>query len=122
MEAPTEGCSIKLQADNPIENAYLVAHFAEQEGRVEWALAIYELLISLGETVAMSRMADLLSAPPHFRDVTRAKRLYQQACVAGYDAACHNLAVVYDQLGDSVSAQKYYRLAKQRGLRDSDSE
>lgn len=118
MESPHhEGRTIP-ESHSPIEKALLVAHFLEEDGLTDWALIIYELLSSFGDTVAKTRIADILSAPPFYKDVPRAKQLYRDACAAGYDAACHNLAVLFDQLGDSVSAQKYYALARARGAPD----
>ena len=99
----------------PIEKALLVAHFLHEDGNVEWALIIYEILADLGETSAITRLADIISAPPEYMDVSRAKQLYKKACMLGDYAACHNLGVLYDDLGDSVSAQRYYSMASERG-------
>lgn len=100
---------------SPTEKALLLAHVLSEEGRTEWALIVYEILVEIGETCAMTRMADILSAPPEYRDVTKAKELYRRACVAGDFCGCHNLAILCEQLGDSVSAEKYYALASARG-------
>lgn len=100
---------------SPVDKALLLAHLMQDSGNTEIAAIIYEVLILFGETSAMTRMADILSEPPEYINVQRAKELYRQACVGGDYSGCYNLAVLYEQLGDSLSAQKYYALAKARG-------
>lgn len=96
------------------EKTLLFAHILYEEGQVEWSLVLFEFLSSLECLSAATRLADILSEPPLFRDVSRAKLLYMNACAAGDSTACHNLAVLYDQLGEHENAERYYAAASSR--------
>lgn len=100
---------------SPTEQALLLAHLLREAGNQDWAIIVYEVLLLLNDVTAMTHLADVLSAAPQYLDVPRAKHLYREACVKGDFSACHNLAVLYNELGDSTSAQRYYDLAKARG-------
>jgi hypothetical protein len=97
-----------------VEKALLLAHLLNEDGHADWAIIIYEVLIMLEDTSAMTHLANVLSAPPKYLDVPRAKKLYREACAKGEFSACYNLAVLYQDLGDSASAQRYLRMAKSR--------
>jgi hypothetical protein len=100
------------------DKANLLAHFLSEEGDTQASIIIYELLVEIGEVSAMTSLADVLSSPTKFMDIPRAKELYMKACVAGDFCGCYNLGILYDQLGDTVSAQKYFELARSRGAPD----
>jgi TPR repeat protein len=87
----------------------------EESGNVDDAILMYKIGATLGELTCMTRLADILSEPPNYKNVSVAKALYERACVAGHAPACRNLAILYEQLGDSVRHERYMRLAKTRG-------
>jgi hypothetical protein len=87
----------------------------EEEGDVDGAESLYKIGTSLGDFVCMTRLADMLSEPPEFKNIPLAEELYKKACVAGKASACRNLAIMYKQLGKSVLHDKYMKYAKSRG-------
>jgi hypothetical protein len=87
----------------------------EDSGDLDGAILLYKIGIHFHDTVCMTRLANILSEPPTFKDVQLAEALYKRACIAGHAAGCANLAVLYQQLGKTQLSQKYMKLAKERG-------
>jgi len=102
-------------SDSDLERLCVAGIDAEESGDIEVAISLYKIASSLGDLTSMTRLADILSEPPKFQDVTAAEKLYMRACLAGHAIACGNLAILYNQLGKSVLSQKYLNLAKSRG-------
>jgi TPR repeat protein len=105
-----------IDPDNDDVNRLLtLAIKCEDEGDTESAISLYKFCIYFGDETSMTRLADILSEPPNFRDLDTAIVLYKKACLKGDSSACNNLAILYQQLGQSVAYQKFMRLAKERG-------
>lgn len=87
----------------------------EEAGDLSGAVSLYKIGVSLDDLICMTRLADVLSEPPTFMNVSLAEQLYQRACVAGHAPGCRNLAILYRQLGKAALYDRYMALAKTRG-------
>lgn len=97
------------------ENLYVLGLHLEELGDLDGAILLYRFGFHFNDVMCITRLADLLSDPPLYRDVGTAELLYKRACIAGYHVACANLAIMYKQLGKTHLSQKYMKMAKDRG-------
>ena len=115
LTEPDNRLEANSSIDTYLEKSCAVGIELEDTGRIEDAIAIYELCILSEDLTAMTRLADILSEPPAYLDVQRAKALYKRACMAGHAPACRNLSILYGQLGETEKSERYYKAARDRG-------
>ncbi|WP_148293969.1 hypothetical protein [Azospirillum sp. B4] len=101
--------------EDVLDAVYNLAIQLEENGDQGNAVQLLKIGVHFGHANSMNVLANFLTEPPTFKDFKTAEVLYKKACLAGNPAACSNLALTYWQLGKPIPAQKYWKMAKDRG-------
>jgi TPR repeat protein len=105
-----------LEIGKESDKIFDIGVFLEEEEMIDYSKIVYAVSAILGNSMAMTRLADLLWVPEKIDDFDSARYLYLKAGRLGDPVGFHNLSLLYKAIGDEASFGKYMKMANESGL------